>query len=405
VSALYDKAVNINYEACVKMAFDRFIHQYRDRIKTLIHAFPEDAVKKHPDTGKITGPFWSGSRIFPRVAQFNPNESIHMDYLFTASNLYAYMFNLDPVREIHHFAEIVSKIKLVAPDWQPSKKLLKQLEAEVASEQKGEAATPMDTDDDDIKQTQQLKEFFENEKSNLKLLRPADFEKDDDSNFHIDFITASSNLRAWNYHVKSASRHQCKMIAGKIIPAIATTTAMITGIVEMELYKLLLGLPKSNFCCANINLGTSTYQLFEPDAPTKEQEKYDILEMAVVKPVPAGFTTWDKVVIDKGDLTIEEFVKIFPEIHYGITVVSLFKTDVTAEEAKHGVQPLYVNSPFGTQKQLMEKNKSRKLSEVYQEIYGQFKFANLKFLLLDGSFEDEDGNPVKVPVVQYIFRQ
>jgi len=64
-----------------------------------------------------------------------------------------------------------------------------------------------------------------------------------------------------------------------------------------------------------------------------------------------------------------------------------------------------VNSPFGTQKQLMEKNKSRKLSEVYQEIYGQFKFANLKFLLLDGSFEDEDGNPVKVPVVQYIFRQ
>lgn len=27
----------------------------------------------------------------------------------------------------------------------------------------------------------------------------ADFEKDQDLNFHIDFISAASNLRAWNY--------------------------------------------------------------------------------------------------------------------------------------------------------------------------------------------------------------
>ena len=30
---------------------------------------------------------------------------------------------------------------------------------------------------------------------------PADFEKDDDSNFHIDFINATSNLRARNYKI------------------------------------------------------------------------------------------------------------------------------------------------------------------------------------------------------------
>lgn len=27
----------------------------------------------------------------------------------------------------------------------------------------------------------------------------ADFEKDQDLNFHIDFISATSNMRAWNY--------------------------------------------------------------------------------------------------------------------------------------------------------------------------------------------------------------
>lgn len=70
-------------------------------------------------------------------------------------------------------------------------------------------------------------------------LSPLDFEKDDDSNFHIDYITAASNLRAINYGIQPADRHKTKGIAGKIIPAIATTTAMATGLVCLELYKII----------------------------------------------------------------------------------------------------------------------------------------------------------------------
>ena len=75
-------------------------------------------------------------------------------------------------------------------------------------------------------------------------LQPVDFEKDDDTNHHIDFITAASNLRAQNYGITAADRHKTKLIAGKIIPAIATTTALAVGLVCLELYKVGVALDR-----------------------------------------------------------------------------------------------------------------------------------------------------------------
>ena len=53
-------------------------------------------------------------------------------------------------------------------------------------------------------------------------------------NFHIDFLTIASNLRAWNYNIKATPRHAVKVTAGRIIPALATTTAMVCGLVDHE---------------------------------------------------------------------------------------------------------------------------------------------------------------------------
>jgi len=66
-----------------------------------------------------------------------------------------------------------------------------------------------------------------------------EFEKDDDSNFHIDFIYACANIRALNYGLKEMDWLTVKLKAGRIVPALATTTAAIAGLQTIELLKLL----------------------------------------------------------------------------------------------------------------------------------------------------------------------
>ena len=47
-------------------------------------------------------------------------------------------------------------------------------------------------------------------------MKPEEFEKDHDDNFHMDFITAASNLRARNYGIAEVDKLKAKLIAGKM---------------------------------------------------------------------------------------------------------------------------------------------------------------------------------------------
>ena len=98
-----------------------------------------------------------------------------------------------------------------------------------------------------------------------------EFDKDDDDT--LDFVTAAANLRCTIFGIPEQSRWTVKEIAGAIIPAIATTNAIIAGFIVLEALKVLKGTPEEcRYCYAHSQpTGRKRDKLLEGsalDAPT-----------------------------------------------------------------------------------------------------------------------------------------
>jgi len=68
-----------------------------------------------------------------------------------------------------------------------------------------------------------------NKKFEEYLIKAEDFEKDEDSNYHIDFMYAMGMCRCRNYKLTEMDWITVKLKAGRIVAALATTTACVAG--------------------------------------------------------------------------------------------------------------------------------------------------------------------------------
>ncbi|KAG8852374.1 hypothetical protein FRB96_008720 [Tulasnella sp. 330] len=275
----------LTFDECIVWARMQFEEDYGNSIRQLLFSLPKDATTT---TGQ---PFWSGPKRAPDALIFDSSDSTHLDYIISAANLHAFNYGLNGSTDINYFKKVADAV--IVPEFQPKKDVKIQIKETDAPQESGP--------DEDVESI--LAQLPQPADLVGYRLNPVDFEKDDDTNFHIDFITSASNLRAMNYSITPADRHTTKQIAGKIIPAIATTTALVTGLVCLELYKIIDEKKKvEDYKNGFVNLALPFFGFSEPIAAPKR--KYG----------ETDWTLWDRFVFEN-DPTLESIVKFFKEKH------------------------------------------------------------------------------------------
>lgn len=351
-----------SFPDCVRWARFHFQDNYHNTIEQLLYNFPKDQLTS---SGV---PFWSGPKRCPHSLKFSVDNATHVDYVFAAANLKAAMYGMEQVRDRAKVVELVKQVDV--PEFKPKQGVKIHTNDAEAQNSLNSGSVEKNELEEIIKNLDVLKSQF----GAIKI-EPIEFEKDDDRNLHMDFIVACSNLRAENYDIAPADKHKSKLIAGRIIPAIATTTALIVGLDCIELYKLIQGHEKIEYYKSSfVNLALPFFGLSEP-MPPKKAKYYDI-----------EFSLWSRFEVN-GDMTLREFI-------------DYFKNDKSLEITmlSQGVVMLY--SFFMDKKKLAERI-DMPLSKIVEMISKKPIPKHVRAIVLELCCNDSEGEDLEVPYVKY----
>jgi len=353
-----------SFEDCISFARFLFQDYFHNQIAQLLYNFPPDQVTSSG------APFWSGPKRCPTPIKFDPNVDMHLDFVVAAANLYASNYGVQGSRDRSLVLKSLKNISV--PDFVPRSGVKISVTEQEAQNAGGDIDDmKVETIKGSLPGPEDIKDFK---------LFPADFEKDDDSNFHMDFIVACSNLRATNYQITVADRHKSKLIAGKIIPAIATTTSLVTGLVCLELYKIINGNKKvESFKNGFINLALPFFGFSEPICATKM--KYNDKE----------FTLWDSFVVegkleDGSEMTLQHLMDHFQNLGLKITMIS------------QGVSMIY---SFFMNAAKMKERLAAPISQTVEKVSKKKIKPHVRTLVLELCCDDKEGEDVEVPYVKY----
>jgi len=370
----------VSFEDCVVWARLKFEAEFSSNILQLLHNFPEDQVTS---TG---GKFWSGSKRCPVSLSFDLDSTCedagmrnHFDFIVAAANLRASMYGIKGRMDEDYFRKLLQDV--IVPDFNPSDGVkIAANEDEAKEEQGGSGTGDVDDECDQILNSLPKPSALAGFK-----LNPIDFDKDVDD--HMLFVTACSNLRALNYSIPTEDTHRSRAIAGKIIPAIATTTALVTGLVCLELYKIVgtarkelsVDVLKNGF----INLAVPFITMSEPTPPAKTK--------AILKGKEWNWTAWDSLDVNLGDITLAQFVEHF-KTEYNLDVSML----------SQGVSILY---SFFAQRKKVEERMKMPMSEIITSITKKEFPPNQLYIVMELITNDLDTDEeVEIPYVKFRFR-
>ncbi|KAL9425937.1 hypothetical protein AB3S75_032831 [Citrus x aurantiifolia] len=352
------------FQDCITWARLRFGDYFADRVKQLTFTFPENATTSNGT------PFWSAPKRFPRPLQFSVDDLSHLQFLMAASILRAETYGIpipDWVKSPVKLADAVNKV--IVPDFQPKENV--KIETD-------EKATSMSTGSiDDAVVINELLQKLEKCQKQLPTgfkMNPIQFEKDDDTNFHMDLIAGLANMRARNYGIPEVDKLKAKFIAGRIIPAIATSTAMATGLVCLELYKVLDGGHKlEDYRNTFANLALPLFSMAEPVPPK------------VFKHQDMSWTVWDRWIL-RDNPTLRQLLQWLQD--KGLNAYSI----------SYGSCLLF-NSMFPRHKERMDK----KVVDLVRDVAKAELPPYRQHFDVVVACEDEDDNDIDIPQISIYF--
>jgi ubiquitin-activating enzyme E1 len=268
------------------------ISLYIVNILQLLKKFPED----HEIDGKL---FWSHGKLCPKPLEFNNS----IDFIINTANIFCNIYGISINYDFD--TNIITKFKIDYLDIE---------EVDIAK-----------NDEEQKQLLSKIKEVQLKENISKLYLNPQEFEKDEPENlcdykYHVDWVSAASNCRATNYGINTISKYETNGIAGKIIPAVATTTSTVVGLIGLELLKYLNGIDKiDKYRSWYMNMADNTIIYSEPNP---------ISDIVINNKKLNG---WTKFKYNK-NTTLNEFIKYNKELFEVDIEMILYETAIIYAE-------------------------------------------------------------------------
>ncbi|OAG32051.1 ubiquitin-activating enzyme E1 [Nematocida sp. ERTm5] len=329
----------------VKEAVHLFQERFTEGPNKLCESFPKDHVTEEGT------PFWVPPKRMPSPETLSFNDPLHTGYLRSAYYLICRTLGVPGDVSYEDALKIYQN-----PDTSPTTR-----------------TPPQESDRPSV------------------ILTEEEFEKDSSTNSHVEYVAFASNIRAKIYGISSLDILEVKRISGRIIPAIATTTSVVSGLAVLECIKYLITKPTdvsdkslsepsddSIFRNSFVSLALSVLMQSEPIPPYKEKVALPNKEIFV--------SPWDLVEVQ--DIPLSEIMHKLGD-EWGVEIHTVM-SDLTV---------LYC-SFYNAAK--FKQNLSKTPSEI---LYPMGIPVGVRSARIDMVVEGEDGNDLPVPFVKVIFTE
>lgn len=278
-----------------------YYENFRDNILQILHNYPEN----HQIDGKS---FWSNGKQCPKQLNNYNLVNFIMCSLQISEKLIGKKYTISK----EELEKTLNSLEEIPP---------KNLKKKVAIEEK------------ELKEQELMEK--ESLKVNVRDINIVDFDKDVECDY--EWLYETSKIRAYTYKIELPDILQVRRISGKIIPAMATTTSIVSGLISLEILKYYKNSSLEDYRSYFINLANNNYLFSEPNSPNKN--KINEFE----------FTVWDKFECEK-DIMVSDFIERFSKKFNSTISMVVSDEDI-------------IYAPFLTP----EENLSMKLSELISD--------------------------------------